>query len=254
MNPKTQDIPRFDGFPEHVLEKYLCGELTETEQRAVEHAAENNPALSNYLQGRREEQDAFRALHTFAPIRAKLDESSSRRTKGPLSLRSLVLGAPILALTVLGIFLLPPEDPEIRVRGGVKAKLIVKRSENIFEHTPGRPLEPGDMFRIQIEDPIGGYAYVFGVTERGEISTYYGGLGSGGLRLRAGVATLPESLEVDDSMGREALYVLLAPQSHDATALLRSLADAPRTGTFPPPVQWPHDVRSTVIMIEKHLP
>lgn len=236
-------VPRFPGVPDLLIERYLCGELSPDEALRVEEAARASPALAAQLQSRRAEQRAFAAVRPFGPVRARLETprpSTHGRGWGVhWALPALGLCALLALVTVLRE--LPTGggvEDRIGVRGGLTARVLVKRGEAVFEQVPGVVLRPGDRVRLEVEDAEGGTVYVVALSDRGRATPLHGFAGTGGaVSMESGRMVLPGSLELDASPEREALVVVLAPRAGSAPspeAVLRWVEEAARGTDFPP--------------------
>ncbi|MFY1824873.1 hypothetical protein ACN47A_03090, partial [Myxococcus fulvus] len=177
MNPTS--IPRFPGVPDLLLERYLCDELSEEEARHVEEAARGSPALAAHLRERQAEKAAFALVRPFGPMRARLEAPRPSRWRGlwRWSPSLLVLG---IALAVVLPRLVTSEAAEkVRVRGGLTARVLVKRGDAVFEQGPGVVLRPGDRVRVEVEDVDGGALYVLALSEHGRVTPLQGFEGTG---------------------------------------------------------------------------
>lgn len=189
------------------------------------------------------------------PLRERLLRQG---TAAPPRERLLRWGAVALApALVVGFLLLLPwrgEDVGVRVRGGVTARLVVKRQEAIFELSPGVVLRPGDRLRIEVDDVEGGHLYVLGLSERGAVTPLQGFESTGGaLRLEPGKQVLPGSMELDAAPEREALYLLLAPHPLAEAEVQQWLREATEDTTFPPHPDAPGDSRFSVVELPKEV-
>ncbi|MCP3102730.1 hypothetical protein LZ198_28025 [Myxococcus sp. K15C18031901] len=256
MSPSS--IPRFPGVPDLLLERYLCDELSKEEARHVEEAARVSPALAAHLRARRAEKAAFALVRPFGPIRGRLEAPRPSRWRGlwRWSLPVLMLGV-VLAVVLpgLGTF---EELERVRVRGGLTARVLVKRGEVVFEQGPGVVLRSGDRVRVEVEDAKGGALYVLALSERGRVTPLQGFPTTGGaLTLGPGRWVLPGSLELDDAPEQEALVVVLAADNGDAPSpadVQRWLEQAVREGDFPPTLTPLPGTRHVLRALPKELP
>lgn len=245
---------RFPELPDLLLERYLCGELPEAEAARVEAAASAQPALAAHLAERRQQKAAFAARRPFGPVAARIEAArppSRLRRLWPAALLAPVLATALVLLWVPG----SGEAPDVlRVRGGVKARLVVKRGAAVFPQAPGVALRPGDQVRLQVEDPRGGRLWVLSLSDRGALHRLYGFREVGGpLQMAPGELTLPDSLVLDGSPEREALYVLVADAPHAEADVARWVQEAARGATFPPQPAAPAGVRYAVLELSKEV-
>ncbi|AGC43720.1 hypothetical protein MYSTI_02404 [Myxococcus stipitatus DSM 14675] len=256
MNPTS--IPRFPGVPDLLLERYLCDELSAEEALRVEEAARVSPELSAHLRERRAEKAAFALVRPFGPVRERLAPPRQSRWRGlwRWSLPVLVLGVGLTAVVPRLIAL--EEVERVRVRGGLTARVLVKRGDVVFEQGPGVVLRPGDRVRVEVEDVAGGALYVLALSERGRVTPLQGfEITGGALSMAPGRWVLPGSLELDAAPEQEALVVVLASDSQDAPSpevVQRWLEHAAREPDFPPsPMPLP-GTRHAVRVLPKELP
>ncbi|NTX17427.1 hypothetical protein HUA76_42320 [Myxococcus sp. CA056] len=254
----TSSIPHFPGVPDLLVERYLCDELSPEEARHVEEAARASPALAAHLRERRAEKAAFALVRPFGPVRARLElpRPSRWRMLWRWSQPVLVLGV-VLAAVLPRLHSLQ-EVERVRVRGGLTARVLVKRGEVVFEQGPGAVLRSGDRVRVEVEDVEGGALYVLAVSERGRVTPLQGFPATGGtLSMVPGRWVLPGSLELDDAPEQEALVVVLAADARDAPspeAIHRWLEQAAREADFPPSLTPLPGTRHAVRTLPKELP
>lgn len=255
----TTSIPRFPGVPDLLLERYLCGELSEEEAWHVEEAARVSPTLEAHLRERQAEKAAFALVRPFGPVQARLEAPpppSRWRELWRWSRPVLVLGVVLAA--VLPRLVTPEEVEKVRVRGGLTARVLVKRGDAVFEQGPGVVLRPGDRVRVEVEDVDGGALYVLALSEHGRVTPLQGFESTGGsLSMGPGRWVLPGSLELDAAPEQEVLVVVLASDLRNAPspeAVQRWLEHAARETDFPPsPTPLP-GTRHTVHVLPKELP
>ena len=161
------------------------------------------------------------------------------------------MGVSLLLLICVGMLFLS-EKKEVRVRGGLKVTLIVKRNERVFEYDQKVVLRPGDRIRIQVEDHQGGFLWVLGWNDRREVTFYYGQNPKGTLfSILPGSTLLPESLELDASQYQEAIVVVLSKQKYTPTQLVEWLQPIPWEESLPPSIEALPQTRIAVIPIRK---
>ncbi|WP_408890499.1 hypothetical protein ACJ2CR_07180 [Myxococcus faecalis] len=256
MNPTS--IPRFPGVPDLLLERYLCDELSREEARRVEEAARVSPELAAHLRERQAEKAAFALVRPFGPVRARLETPRPGRWRGLWHWSHPVLVLGVVLAAVLPRLVTLEEVEKVRVRGGLTARVLVKRGDAVFEQGPGVVLRPGDRVRVEVEDVNGGALYVLALSERGRVTPLQGFEATGGaLSMGPGRWVLPGSLELDAAPEQEALVVVLAsdaPSAPSPQTVQRWLEHAARETAFPPsPTPLP-GTRHTVHVLPKELP
>ncbi|WP_434345785.1 hypothetical protein ACN6A1_28150 [Myxococcus virescens] len=256
MSPSS--IPRFPGVPDLMLERYLCDELSAEEARRVEEAVRVSPSLSAYLRERRAEKAAFALVRPFGPMRARLEAPRPSRWRGLWRWSQPVLVLGVVLAAVLPRLVTFEEVERVRVRGGLTARVLVKRGEAVFEQGPGVVLRSGDRVRVEVEDAEGGALYVLALSERGRVTPLQGFPTTGGaLTLGPGRWVLPGSLELDDAPEQEALVMVLAADARDAPspeAVQRWLEQAAREVDFPPTLTPLPGTRHALRPLPKELP
>ncbi|NVJ27064.1 MULTISPECIES: hypothetical protein [Myxococcus] len=254
----TSSIPHFPGVPDLLLERYLCDELSAEEARHVEEAAHASPALAAHLRERRAEKAAFALVRPFGPMRARLEapRPSRWRVLWRWSQPVLVLGVVLAA--VLPRILSLEEVEKVRVRGGLTARVLVKRGDVVFEQGPGAVLRAGDRVRVEVEDVDGGALYLLALSEHGRVTPLQGFPATGGpLSMVAGRWVLPGSLELDAAPEQEALVVVLVSDAWNAPspeAVQRWLEQSTREAGFPPSLTSLPGTRHAVRALPKELP
>ncbi|WP_141621376.1 hypothetical protein [Myxococcus sp. AB036A] len=213
MRPPSH--PRFPGVPDLLIERYLCGELSAEDARHVEDAARASPALTAHLRDRQAARDAFAVTHPFNVIQSRLAPRPPETSPWQWPFRWALPVFGLFALGLIGVQTWSPpteEHEQVRVRGGLTARFLVKRGEAVFEQTAGVVLRPGDRVRVEVEDVEGGSLYVLAVSDHGRLTPLHGFPQTGGaVKMEPGRMVLPGSLELDAAPEREALVMVLTP-------------------------------------------
>jgi hypothetical protein len=225
------------------LERYLAGELDPETARAIDRAIAKDPALGRWIEARRRARASFALDPRRMSFRALWSQAErSRRTSTGALRRGLgfLLGdAPLfgparraawlaIAAALIIVLALPVFVPEhrsgIRVRGGLSVKVAVLRDGRAaLIESPAR-LHPGDQLRLAIDDPAGGYPTVLIEEAAGGVSVAYRAEEVG--RLGPGSHTLPGSLRLDSTLGRERIYVVLSDSMPTVAAWVEELEHA----------------------------
>lgn len=234
--------------PQHI-ERYLTGDLDAESRQAVERQLAADPALRAQVDQRRQAKAAFLLdprRRRFADLAAEAEQAAPRQQRW--GWMALAAAAGVIAIGV--VMLRPPSGDGIgaQVKGGVTVQLAVRRDGQVQPHRLGTPLHAGDQVRVSVDDPQGGYLTVF-IEDAQTVDRLYDPDELG--HLSPGRHTLPGSIELDDTAGRERLYVLLSPTPPDVTAWQAALETARRDAGFDH--DWLPDApaRSTVIEYEK---
>lgn len=180
------------------IEMYLVGDLDAEAAARIEDAASKTPALAAYLAERRAEQEAF-ALHR---PRLTFDERPSWRQRfkhawAPVGIAAVAAGFAIFFLTQ------PPDESGLYARGSaLSARLIAKREAVVFPVGPQTPLRAGDRLRLEITLETPSACSAVGVDAKGASTVLHDEV-----PLEKGVQLFPQSVVLDDALGRERIIV-----------------------------------------------
>lgn len=230
---RTRVKGQFEPLSDFDIEAYLCGDLGPQEKERVEAAIAASVELQEYIQRRRTEREEFFSAHPRLNI-----EIQDR----PAPLRVLAWAGAAAAVVVLALFVVfysgdkpAPGDPGIRAMGAVKATLTVQRNGRTFQYREGVLLREGDRVRLSVESPQSGHLTVVARQGGGKFEVYYDAL-----KTTAGEYTVPDSLILDDYVGVEDWFIILAPAGRDPREYVQKL----KSGA-------PLDARATLIQIMK---
>lgn len=232
---RTRVKGRFEPLSDFEIEAYLCGDLGPEDTKRVEAAAAESAELRKYIQERQDEREDFFLAHP----RLRLPEAPKRVT--PQRIMVAVASAAIMAAFVVTlVFWAAPDkggqiESSIRAMGTVKATLTVQREGRTFQHREGVLLREGDRVRLSVESPQSGHLTVLARSHGGKFEVYYDAL-----RTTAGDYTVPDSLILDDQVGMEDWFIILAPAGKDPREYVQKL----RSGAT-------LDARATVIRVVK---
>ncbi|MEQ8274715.1 MAG: DUF4384 domain-containing protein [Deltaproteobacteria bacterium] len=205
------------------LEDYVVGELAAERAAVIEAAAEEDESLSQYLESRKSERAAFLHDPRRRNFQSLVDEAGVEKKRAWFALPALALAGGIAAAVVL----MPttPTTPSntggIRTKGGISVQAAVLAGERpeLFDAT--KALHPGDRIRLTVDDPTGGYVTVILEESSGAVDVLYRPTELG--ELRPGSHMLPDSLELDDKLGRERIYVIMSNEAQDPKAWLEEI-------------------------------
>ena len=160
----------------------------------------------------------------------------------------LWFGACSAALASILFFVGPLSAPErvsvpptIRLRGQAPPSLhlFVSRAGGIAEPMgKGDVLRAGDLLRFGVKVQTGGFIYVVNLDEQRRFSLYYPPPTADRHRSYAArdeIQLLPCSVELDDYVGREALYLLVSQRPLSTELLERAFVEGAASKIFPPP-------------------
>jgi hypothetical protein len=231
------------GYTASDLERYLVGELDEERTRAIDRAAEEDGKLKAWIADRRAERHAFLLDPRRKSFAKLLEEAKVQKNWIAQWWPGLSLVA--AAAVVAAVFVRPPDQPSyrdgrphpspqettygIRNKGGLSVQAAVLEGDRsqIFE---GEKLHPGNRLRLSVDDPRGGWVTVILEESNGEISVLYQPEELG--KLRPGTHRLPDSLELDEELGRERIYVLVSDEPPKLDVWMRELKSAHQKAGF----------------------
>lgn len=150
----------------------------------------------------------------LAGVRRRLDETPARRPWW----QWLVALVPVGAVAAAVFLMVRPPDPGAADAGvGTRMKgfgFTVHRqtAAGSAQVASGDRFAPGDRLQIEVSLPEAGQLAVFGREPSGKIYRAWP-IDKETAKFAAGRHTLPDALELDDTLGRESLAVVLCPTS-----------------------------------------
>ena len=226
------------------IEDYLAGVLAADRTAALERAAEEDEELAMYLMERRAERDAFLLDPRRRSFQSLVEEAGPERRPWALWTMGLVAAA-------AAVFLLIPrgEAPGVRTKGGlsVKAAIQGEGAPRMFDASDG--VHPGDRIRLTVEDPGGGFLTVLLEERSGDVDILYRPEELG--ELVPGAHMLPDSLRLDDALGRERLYVIMSNERLDPEVWKKEIRRSNKRAGFDHGWLPPRGTRVRIIEYEK---
>ncbi|HEU4382145.1 MAG TPA: hypothetical protein VFR85_01480 [Anaeromyxobacteraceae bacterium] len=205
----------------------------------------------------RRERDAFLASRPARPFLAGLAAAETpsvpERPASRSAWRWLFTGGLAAAgAAAVAIALWPAPGNEIRFKGEATFTLFVSRGgEAARPLETGETLRPGDLLRFGVVSPTPAHALVASIDEGGRVSRYHPPTGSGGAPVegRAQLQVLPGSVELDETVGREWIVLVLSPGPLDGRRVEEALRKAwrERTGDRLGPVALEAQVRVVAV-------
>lgn len=211
------------------LESYAVEELPADQAEAIRQHLPGCEACQKRLAANSfAAQPAFDERLMLAGLRRKLDEKQASQARARRWLRGLGLGGFSLAAAVgvvAMIFAAPrlfrteltdPSQPEsVRIKGAPVLHVYLRRGDQQEEVLSGARFRPGDGIRFVVDLPAAGAVTVVGVESSGSLYVAWPRASSQDpTRLPAGKAQmLPGGMTLDESTGRETLYLVHCPQS-----------------------------------------
>jgi hypothetical protein len=210
------------------LERYLSGGLDPDQRAAIERAAEEDVELGSWLRERQAERDAFRLDPRRRQFASLIEEAGAAEGRGWLSAWLPRLSI-LAAATAVVVFFVKPTG-EIRTKGSLSVRAAVLEDEHPTLFDGKRALHPGDRLRLAVDDPKGGYVTVLLQEQGGKVEVLYRATELG--EIGPGTHHLPGSLELDQALGRERLYVLVSEEPPDVDVWIRELESVHRRTGF----------------------
>lgn len=206
------------------LERYAAQELTDKESASVRSHLEHCDVCPQRLKA-----NDFAAMPEFdervmlAAIRTGMDEPRGLRQRLALWLRgrqarwlaaSAALGSVVLLLVMTQLRGPGPTEPDpqdnVRIKGAPVLHVYLRRGEHQEEVLSGARFQAGDGIRFVVDLPSTGQVVIVGVEASGTLYTAWPRAKEGGSSsLPAGKAqALPGGMTLDESTGRETLYLV----------------------------------------------
>lgn len=204
---------------EAVLDAYDLGELRSATWRTHIEACE-------FCQGKlRERREAFQAIprrdELVRAIHVAVADSPrprpGRRPWARLGSRALPLAASGV-LTVLGVLVLQSAsfDQGTRMKGTVGLTVYIERGGLVSEASSGTRFRPGDRLRFEVDLPTDSHLVIVGRESSGRQYNAFpvGTEAVGSSHMQRGVdQLLPGAVVLDESLGREVLYLVSCKQA-----------------------------------------
>lgn len=232
---RTRVKGRFGPLSDFEIEAYLCGDLGPEDRRRVEVAISASAELREYIQKRQEEREDFFRAHPRPELRRAPARIAPVRVLAFAGAAAVLVFAVIFVVLFAGGEKTTTADPGIRAMGALKATLTVQRNGRTFRYRPGVLLREGDRVRISVESPRSGHLTVLARGHGGKFEVYYDALPT-----TAGEYTVPDSLILDEHVGVEDWFIILAPAGKNPGEYVKQLSSGE-----------PLEARATVIRVVK---
>jgi hypothetical protein len=220
MTPEPRRIP------DALLERYLADALSAEAKARLETTLAASPGDQARLADLRADSAAFLLKHPPGPLVARF-EADSRPQKWwqRHMLPAYAFGAVgvALMLSILIPRILIPTDDPFTVKGSVVLVLHRKQGDGSVTIPMDGPVAPHDAIRFEVKGAAGGFVAVLSRDSQGATSVYYPFGGSAAAPFDAAQALLPDAIELDDTLGREDLYVLHSTKPFDLKWALQAL-------------------------------
>ncbi len=222
-------------------------------QGAAARPAEARPPLSVVRGGRDADKPAHGARPVAAPVPAQAVREPARR-------RIILAAAPALAAAAAALLWLRTPEPapstgdtgtqaivsSERVKGSAHVTVFVVRDGTARAAAPGEIVHPGDTLQITYTAAEPGNLAVLSRDGAGAGSIYFDDHGRTAAITPGRDVSLPHSIVLDDTLGRETLYGLFCTRTVELEPLRQSLEAATFTA--------PAGCRIEELVIEKRAP
>jgi hypothetical protein len=204
------------------LERYLAQALPpadhETVQRTLTESPDDQAAL-------RELEASTAALMTSLPPAAFIARVSPAK-KPRFSWWYGLLGAAVAAGLGAVVLNRPPVEDEVMTKGGHAWRITVVHGSKGLTATPDRPLHPDDQLVFELTSSRQAFAAVISHAPDG-FQVYSPRDQPVAEQVSRGLSVLHDGAELDDTLGREVVYLLYSTQRFDVDAARRALEADP---------------------------
>jgi hypothetical protein len=205
-------------IPDALLERYLAGDLDEARRKELEARLADSPEERARLDALRADSAAFLIKHPPGPLVAKAEVA---RPRVPRWL-ALVL-APV-ATALLVFVLLRPREPDIGLKGDVALTVYRVNAEGAIARVePGALLKAGDRVRFEVRAASDGWIAVLSRDGAGRVTVYYPYGGQAAARYSSSEPVLPGAIGLDETKGREDVWVFFSPKPFALTPYVDTL-------------------------------
>ena len=216
MTPESRRIP------DALLERYLADALPAEAKARLETTLAASPRDQARLAELRADSAAFLLQHPPGALVARFQEDV-RRARWWQRPRLL---APLLAATAVAAFvlvLLPPTDDPYTTKGSVILTLHRKTADGSVPVSPDGVVAPHDSIRFEVKAPKRGFVAILSRDPRGTPTVYYPFGGWDAAPYDVTQPLLPGAIELDDTLGREDIYVLFSTRPFQLEGAMRAL-------------------------------
>jgi hypothetical protein len=218
------------------LEQLGHGELAPEDADAVEkHVAGCSTCRARQQELR---EDAERFASAAASLETLLARTGHKpRAHAPIRAALSVAGA-LAAAAALVLVLRPvihgseTSAGPTRTKGGPKLGFYVRRGSAVFEGEPGQVVFPGDALRFTVSSTAPTHVTVLSVDGAGRTSVYHPQGPPPDTALSGTNQPLSTAIELDESLGTEAIYGVFCERPVSPDELRAALAQDPRAPRF----------------------
>jgi hypothetical protein len=193
-------------IPDSLLERYLADALDAKTRAQLEAILADSPGDRAHLEALRADSAAFLIQHPPGPLveRFRQERQRTRRWRWP----ELLIPTFAAAAIALLVFLPRIIEPTFTTKGPAILVLHRKTDQGSAVVSSNEPLAPGDTLRFEVKASSNGYLAVLGRDAKGVVTVYHPYGGTAAEPFETSQPVLPGAIVLDDTLGREDLYVL----------------------------------------------
>ncbi len=250
-----------DGINDLLLERYLLGELPETEKTAIESALRDNPRLSSRLQTLLESNQDILSRYPVEVMTGRimqrcLRSSAPKDRRQIRRLPKILKWTPLLAAACLVFVLMFPDRKPLAIQSGpdhtiAKGNLGEQNSprltiyhkvsaERVIEIKPDSLLRPGDLIQIAYSPGTARYGVILSIDGRGTVTFHHPENPDDDAVLSASNRLLlPNAYELDNAPMFERFFFITSLQPFTGDEILdqfRLFAKEPEADRLNPPL------------------
>ena len=232
-------------IPDLLLERFVLGELPQSQMKEISLRAENDPQLQSridaILKSNEEILDELPPEKFSESLQGKLEQNepaNQARPQNVIGFPKTWMGA-IAALVIIGILspvlyrmsIDPQSTSGDRIKGGPTQLYVYRKNMDQKERLqPGSMAEAGDRIQLAYTAP-GGYGAVFSVDGNGVVTRHHPLEGEQAVKLETGgIHPLEVSYELDDAPDFERFYLMVAKSPFNLEQAEQSLRQDARPG------------------------
>jgi len=219
----------------HTLTRLHAGELGGEDRDQVQAHLDGCTACRSAFENLELSRVAFDQGHDREAFLRRVQEAAARPPESDdvpgswwlklLRPVPLAAGAAVLAGVLVLVLWSPPAErgDTTRMKGGaLELGYYVMEPGGPVVAEPDRPLHPGDRIQFRLTAPAGGYVHIVGIDEASAASVYFPPPGTTSEPFPGGAGRpVPGSIILDDTTGRERVFVLICDQPLDRSVLTR---------------------------------